>query len=140
MKSMRIVALLGMFAALLPAGCGWLAPPPDTAVLAGTWSVTAESTPNLNQLLLTFDENGNLDTIQYKVGDNVLVTVPSPLATTDVDGDDVTITAQFNESGLVFNGVLDPAGNVITGNLTTQIKSGDIIITVNNGAATMTRQ
>ncbi len=125
--------------AALLGGCPQPAPPPE-AVLQGTWLVTVAQNPDLKTLLVTFDENGNVTEVQYKLGDNALITVTSPTGVATVDGQNVVISATFNDNGLTFNGTLNGDNTVITGNLTTQIVVGGVIVTVNNGPATLTKQ
>jgi hypothetical protein len=138
-RGVKTIVLFVSVLAILPAAC-FNPAPPATAVLAGTWAVTSPSAGQLNQLLLTFDSNGNLQTISYQVSNNATITVPSPVGTTSVDGDNVTITSTFNNNGFVFEGVLNSEKTVINGTVTTQITSGDVVVTINRGAATLTKQ
>jgi hypothetical protein len=115
-------------------------PPPPEAVLAGTWAVTVENNPDLKLLLLTFDSNGNLQSIEYQVGSNAVITVPAPLGATNVDGNAVTISVSFNNNTLAFNGTLNDTQTVITGDITTLIVVGGLEISINNGPATLTKQ
>lgn len=120
------------------AGC--VPPPPAEAVLAGTWRVTAENAPDLNQLLITFDQNGNLQTVQYQLTGNAVITVPAPIGDTAVEGNEVTISATFNGNTFAFTGTLNEAQTVATGNVTTLIAVGSSIVSINNGPATLTKQ
>ncbi len=133
------VALSVVSLGSLLSGCGPPPPPPE-AVLQGTWAVTVENAPDLKELLVTFDENGNVTEVQYKLGDNATITVASPTGVATVDGSNVIISATFNDNGLTFNGTLNSDNTVITGNLTTQIAIGGLIVTINNGPATLTKQ
>lgn len=139
-RSMRAYAAAAtVLAGLLP-GCFQPVVPPTTAVLAGTWAVTVENTPELKQLLFTFDANGNLQTVQYQIAANATITVPSPFGVTSVENDAVTISMTFITNTLAFNGTLNDTRNVITGNLTTLISVGGAVVTINNGPATLTKQ
>ena len=124
---------------LLP-GCFQPVTPPASAVLAGTWAVTAENTPELKQLLFTFDANGNLQTVQYQIAANAIITVPSPFGETSVEDDAVTISMTFFTNTLAFNGTLNDAKNVITGDLTTRISVAGASVAIDHGPATLTRQ
>lgn len=115
-------------------------PPPAEAVLAGTWAVAVEAAPDLEQLTLTFDENGQLSSVVYKVSDNAEITVPSPTGTTSVSGKDVTIAGTFLGNSLEFEGTLNDTNTVITGTITTEITAGSAVITIDNGPATLTKQ
>ena len=120
-------------------GCGLFVTPPPEAVLAGTWDLIPEGATDLQQLQLTFDEDGVLTQITYQVTDSIMLTVPSPLSETDVAGSGVTITATFNGNGLVFTGQLQgTTPEEIDGNLTALISVGDVIVSIDYGAATMT--
>ncbi len=139
LKAKGRVLLLVVPVASLLAGC---APPgpPSGAVLEGTWEVTVEAVPDLEQLLLTFDAEGTLITVTYKLSDNAVIVVPSPVGTGSVDGNNVTITATFRGNGLEFTGTLNDADTVITGTLTTHIVVGSVVVVIDNGAATLTKQ
>jgi hypothetical protein len=138
-RGARAVVLSITVLAIVPAACVKPATP-ATSVLAGAWKVTTPSSPELTELLITFDSNGNLETVTYQLGNNATVTWQHPLGTTAVDGSDVTISATFNNNGLVFEGTLSSDNTVITGNVTTQITAGNAVVTINNGPATLTKQ
>jgi hypothetical protein len=138
-KTVGFFVLLVVPLASLLAGCA-PAPPPEEAVLEGTWAVSVQNNPDLQQLLLTFDANGKVTTVTYKLGDNAVITVPSPVGTGTVNGKDVTITAEFRGNGLEFDGTLNDANTIITGSLTTNIVLETIVITIDNGPATLTKQ
>jgi hypothetical protein len=118
---------------------GGCVPVPPEAVLAGTWSVTAEDSPDLKELVFTFDSNGNLSNVTYQVGSNASISVPAPESTTEVNGSSVTISSTFLNNSVVFEGTMNSTNTVITGTLTTQITVGGLIITIDNGAATLTK-
>ncbi len=126
--------------ALVAAGCPTTEPPAE-AVLAGTWEVsTTPEESDLTQLLLTFNQNGDLQTVTYQVSDNTVITVPSPLGNTNVEGQEVTISSTFLGNSLSFSGTLNETNDVIEGNITTTITVGGIVITIDNGEATLTKQ
>ena len=120
---------------LIP-GCGILA----TSPLAGSWVVTVDNAPDLKTLVLTFDRNGGIESIQYQVGPNAVITVPSPVGRTNVDGDSVVISATFNNNTLSFSGTFNETETLISGNLTTLISFGGTVVTIDNGPATLTKQ
>jgi hypothetical protein len=133
------LAVLAMPLTGLLAGC-FTPAPPAAAVLAGTWAVTVENAPDLKELLLTFDSSGNIQTVQYQIGSNAIITVPAPVGATSVENSTVSISVSFNTNTLAFNGTLDDANNVITGSLTTLIAVGDVTVTIDNGPTTLTKQ
>jgi hypothetical protein len=126
--------------AVLPIGCGGTFPPPAEAILAGTWALTTPSTVALTQLLLTFDGNGDLTTVTYEVGGGITITDSSPSSTTRVDGKSVTISTEFFGNTLAFEGTLNDTDTVIDGSFTTRIAMGSIVITIDNGPGTLTKQ
>ena len=134
------IALFVPVAALVN-GCASPSKPPE-AVLAGTWSLVPANatTPALSELLLTFDSNGNLTQTQYQVGSNAVVTTPIIGGDTTVNGSDVTISVGFLGNTLSFAGTLNSTNDLATGNLTTVITVGLSTVTIDNGAATMTKQ
>ena len=112
-------------------------PPPPESVLSGTWKFTVQNVPDLKQLLVTFDANGNLTTVQYQIGQNASISAPTPVSATNVDGTAITVSATFNRGNtLAFDGTLNSTNDVATGNLTTFIQVGGATIQLNNGAAT----
>ena len=121
-------------------GCNSFFPPPPEAILAGTWSLTTSSVPDLTEFLLIFDQNGHLTTVEYRIGSDLLITAPAPESSTTVDGTEVFISAIFFGNSLNFHGLLNDSNTVITGTLTTRIDAGIAIITINDGPATMTKQ
>lgn len=139
---LSIVALTVMIGV---AGC----PSPSTskAVLEGTWllSETNSPNPNLTQVLLTFDANGDLTTVTYVFNNATVTSTGAALtATTAVSGSTVTITSTFGSSGnssLDFTGTLNSTDTVITGTATfTVVVSNSTTITFPAGAATLTKQ
>lgn len=124
----------------LPAGCGTIFGPSPEALLSGTWSLTTPSTSDLTQLLLTFDQNGVLTTVVYKVVPGITIESNAPTGTTTVAGSNVTITADFIGGSLSFNGTLNAAQTVIDGTFTTTITVGTLIISIDSGPGTLTKQ
>ncbi len=125
-------------------GCGMIeivpSTPPPEAVLEGTWKLTTENDVGLTQTFFTFDARGQLDKVTYKVGQNTTVTDNSPTGHTTVLGNSVTIDSSFAGSGQVLKGTLDETKTVITGQTGTEIQFGNISISVDNGAITLTKQ
>jgi hypothetical protein len=124
----------------LPTGCGTIFGPSPETVLAGTWSLTTPSSTDLTQLLLTFNQNGALTTVVYKVGTGITITSNAPTGTTTVAGNNVTITADFIGGALSFNGTLNAAQTVIDGTFTTTITVGTLVISIDSGRGTLTKQ
>jgi hypothetical protein len=133
-----LAAVVISLAGLLVAGCPSPTPPPE-AILAGTWELTTEETTELEQTLLTFDANGNLDKVVYQIG-NITFTDNNPRGSTTVNGQTVTIDATFAGSGQIFNGTLNADNTVITGTSGTVIRFGNLTIDIDNGAVTLTKQ
>ncbi len=140
--SLKAVGRLLMLAAPLSAlAVSCISPQPSPeAVLEGTWVVTVENVPDLQQLELTFGASGILTTVTYQVANNAVIVVPSPAGSGSVSGDDVIITATFRGNGLEFQGTLNEANTIITGSLTTHIVLNSVVIVIDNGPATLTKQ
>lgn len=137
-RSKYLAMLVVPLAIVMLTGCPFIIT--TGAVLAGTWAVQAENAPDLNQLLLTFDANGNLTSITYQIGENAAVSA-TPVATTSVSGSLVSITAVFPINNSVnFSGTLNAENTVITGTLSTNITVGGLTVTLSNGPATLTKQ
>lgn len=121
-------------------GCVIETTPPPESVLAGTWQLTTPTSSTLTQTYLTFDTNGNLSKIVYKIGTSATVTDNSPWGVADVNGKSVTINSQFAGNGLILNGTLNDTNTVIQGTNGTEIRVGSLTITVDNGPVTLTKQ
>jgi hypothetical protein len=121
---------------VLVAGCG--TPHPE-AIMAGTWKLATTSDSGLGETLLTFNQNGKLTEINFKIG--VLTATYRDLSDrTIVNGDSLTIDSTFLGNGLLFNGILNSDQTVVVGKLTTQIKIPLLTITIDGGDATLTKQ
>jgi hypothetical protein len=70
----------------------------------------------------------------------ITVTDSSPSSTTRVDGKSVAISTEFFGNSLAFEGTLNDADTVIDGSFTTRILLGSILITIDNGPGTLTKQ
>jgi hypothetical protein len=108
-------------------------------VLEGTWAFTVDSTPNLNELLLTFNQNGQVTNVTYQVTGSAEISVNAPVGQATVNGKNVTVTSTFQGNSLTFNGTLNDDNTVAQGTITLQITVGAVTVTVNGGAATMTK-
>ncbi len=118
-------------------GCPSLLP---TAVVEGTWALTAQNAPNLNELLITFNSTGRVTHVTYQLAGGSVISVNAPVGTVTVSGKNVSVNTTFNGNSLTFNGTLNSANTVITGSITTHIVVGAVTVTINNGPATLTKQ
>ena len=138
MGSVCLVAA-GLGLLVVMPGCAWLVAPPPEAVLFGTWDLTPDATTDLEQLQLTFDGDGVLTLITYRVTDSIPLTVLGPPSQTIVDEYGVTVVTTFSGNGLVFTGQLQgTTPEQINGNLTALISVGSVVVSIDYGAATMT--
>lgn len=135
MHSKKCLLLLALPLLAFVAGC----PLPATAVLEGTWAFTVDSTPNLNELLLTFNQNGQVTNVTYQVTGSAEISVNAPVGQATVNGKNVSVTSTFQGNSLTFNGTLNDDNTVAQGTITLQITVGAVTVTVNGGAATMTK-
>jgi len=136
-----------LVAMLTIAGCDILFPPANPAeVLAGTWKAVFDEPGDLElfDIQLTFDSDGLLTTITATGPDGVTSSLAVADATTsEVDGDQVTITIPALGGTRVFEGTLSADQNSIDGSLSRdlelQLPSGDLGVTLPGGDLTLTR-
>lgn len=109
------------------------------AVLAGTWEYSTADMGQLIQLLLTFDANNNLIRVTHKVNGKATAVVESPSAMISVDGTDITISATFDDDGVIFTGELAADGLSMSGTAVVLIIRDDVTISIAGAASTFTR-
>jgi hypothetical protein len=135
-RSKVCVLLLTLPLLLFLTGCPFLFP---ASVLAGTWAFTVENAPDLNELLLTFNNTGRITKVTYQVTGGVEITVNNPSGTATVSGKNVTVQTTFNGNTLRFDGTLNSDDTVAQGTITLDIVVGGVTISIDGGAATMTK-
>ena len=136
------LAVIGMCA--LIAGCPFTVIPDNpAAVLEGTWSVTPEDPGDFAdwEFEATFDSQGDLTQLHAAGPEGETVTRNIDGTTTEVDGNDVTITVpNLTDTGVtVFEGTLSEDQNTMTGSTTEEIDLGDLEVVVPGGALTLER-
>ena len=140
---MRFLVLLGATALLAGVlGCPTPTPtPPAEAVLAGTWSLVPEQelVPALENWTLSFDADGNLSQISYKFAGVAQVTLNDPPGATNVTGNDAFISATIQGSGFQFSGPFNSDKTRIDGTLSSNLVVGGATVTVDRGAASLTK-
>jgi hypothetical protein len=133
-------------AAVMLGGCPSPTPtPPPEAVLAGTWTMTGDAVdPQISELQLTFDSNGDLTKISYVVDGLVRVTIDQASfinSDTSVSGSDVTIVANwFTVNNIVISGTLNASQDQITGSASYVFVAGGVTIEAPVGDVTLTKQ
>jgi hypothetical protein len=133
--------LLSLVAGLMLTNVGCPPPPPPAeAVLAGTWTLTtqASTNPDLTQVLLNFDDNGELVSVT-SIFLNAQATRTLTSTSTTVDGSNVAVSSTTAGFTLNFTGTLNAAGDVITGNASWALTIGNTTITAQAGPATLTK-
>jgi hypothetical protein len=114
------------------------APPPGNTV-AGTWEYFPDGSggpefTNLEQLLLTFDENNSPTRVIYKTTDNPTVIDNFPAGSASVTADAVTFQLTFLNGTGSFQGVLEADGTLV-GNITVIIRDYGTVVDIQNGPA-----
>lgn len=113
---------------------------PEGSVLEGVWQLDVEDDTNLGPTTLTFDSRGNLTQVSIQSSAAVTAVVTDPDADVTVSGSTVTIEVpRLLDGELTFVGTLNSDNTVVTGELTTSVTVGDLLILVDEGAATLTR-
>jgi hypothetical protein len=121
----------------LYSGCFVVSPSPEYA-LYGTWELTNDQSTDLTQTLLTFDTKGQLTSVSYTAL-GVTVTNDNITGTSNVSGNNVTISTTFGANSLNFVGVFNADKTVATGEGGTSATLGGFTISVDNGPVTLTK-
>jgi hypothetical protein len=130
------ILLLALPLVVFLSGCQFLFP---ASVLAGTWAFTVEAAPDLNELLITFNNFGQITNVTYQLAGGNEISVNSPSGTATVSGQNVTVSTTFQGNTLAFNGTLNSDDTVAQGTITLSIVVGGVTINIDGGAATMTK-
>lgn len=118
-------------------GCT-IPPAPPGAVLAGDWyGVTQDNV----SVVVTFSESGILVTIQATNAGDDSATLVVANATTEVDGNNFTITIPVGETTAVYEATLSADEQTLDGSVTSAIEvgDGDATIIVDAGELTLSR-
>lgn len=118
-------------------GCGIVGSP--EGVLAGNWLLTTTDNSNLPPTVLNFDSSGNLTKVTFTIN-NGNIEYATPNSTTLVSEKNVTVTVAFDAGSLSFVGTLNDDNTVATGNLTTSLTVGGLVINLVGSNATLTKQ
>jgi len=144
MKNWMITSFLAAMIAV--SGCNIFAPPDNpAAVLEGTWTLVFDEPGDLEgtDIELTFDANGELVEILATGPQGGTASLDVDAATTsEVDGDQVTITVPVAGGTRIFEGTLSADENTIDGSLSAELElpSGDLEVTLPGNDLTLTRQ
>lgn len=133
-----------LFLAAVPfAGCNILTPPANpAAVLEGQWQAVFDEPGDLEgfDVQLTFDADGALTTITATSPEGAVATFNVDNATTsEVDGNQVTITIPSAAGERIFEGTLSEDQNSIDGSLSQSIDFPNGNITLPGSDLTLTR-
>ncbi len=144
-KRERVRVLIGGALLLVAAtGCPFVIPPVPESVLQGTWELTGEVvSPDVTDFLITFDKDGQISRITYKFKSITTITIDSDSlrSSSNVNGDDVSITATWGGSTFFFEGTLNSAQNQIDGTTGYRlVVSESITVEIPTGPATLTKQ
>jgi len=130
-----VLWLAPIFLAALLAGCG----PRPESVLEGTWELTTDDDQGLIETLLTFNHWGRLSEITFR-NDMVSITNDVILRTkSTVVGNAVSLDTSVPGCSLIFRGTLNEDQTVIAGTVTMELQISLLNITIDKGAATLTR-
>ncbi len=119
-------------------------PPPPEAVLEGRWELTGDVvSDDISAFFVTFDGNGNIVRIDYRVGlVQVVIDEPGFIQTdSTVSGSSVSIVATwFSVNNLAFSGIANADFSRIDGNASYKLVIGSISVDVPAGTAALIRQ
>ncbi len=125
-------------------GCPVPQPPPAEAVLEGRWELTGDViSDDISAFFVTFDADGNISRIDYRVGLVQVTFDESGFIQTDstVNGSSVSIIATwFSVNNLAFSGIANADFSRIDGNASYRLIIGGISVDVPAGAAALIRQ
>lgn len=138
MTQLRVLSVLLVLPVAMIAGCPSLAN--EKEILAGTWELQTIAPGALGISTLEFSTAGNLTRVVVRPAEGVEVVDETPVASTSVLGDEVTISTNVLLIGtLTFTGTLNDDATVATGELTTNLNFGLFNINIDSGQATLTR-
>lgn len=126
-------------------GCNIFNPPVnEAAVLEGTWQADFEEPGDLEgfDVQLTFDSSGQLTEISAESPEGGTASLDvSDSTTTEVDGNQVTVSIPVAGGTRTFEGTLSDDENSIEGSLSQEIElpSGDLDVTLPGSNLTLTR-
>ena len=124
-------------------GCGLFCPEENpAAVLEGTWSVTPEDPGQFEGWEYEARFNGDGDMVELsgvRPEDGATASLSIDVATTQLDGVDVTITIPDLSGTRVFEGTLSDDQNTMTGSVTDEIDLGNIEASLPGGDLTFER-
>ncbi|RIK68517.1 MAG: hypothetical protein DCC65_02675 [Planctomycetota bacterium] len=128
---------MAVCAAISLSGCGSAPLPPPEAVLAGSWVLTSQDSGQ-NGKVFVFDSVGTLIEIRTTMGQTTFID-RNVHKVTWVSGQSAFIETR---DGLIIEGALNDADNILTGSMRTEL---DIIFTDDTlvtelGPATLTKQ
>ncbi len=131
-----------LVASVAISGCNIFAPAPNpAAVLEGTWQAEFAVPGDLEgyDVRLTFDSSGQLTEITATAPAGAVATFDGTGATTEVSGDQVTVTVPALVGTSVFEGTLSADENTIDGSLSQNIEFQNGSVTLPSGDLTLTR-
>ncbi len=143
-KRLTVLALI-VPVALLTALPGCLVPPPPPeAVLEGRWELTGEVVrDDVSAFFVTFDANGNIVRIDYRVGLVQVTFDESGFIQTDstVNGSSVSVIATwFSVNNLAFSGIANADFSRIDGNASYRLVIGSVSVDAPAGDAALIRR
>lgn len=119
-------------------------PPPPEAVLEGRWELTGDMmSDDVSAFFISFDANGNISRLDYRVGSARVVFDEPDFIQTDstVNGSSVSIIATwFGVNNLAFSGTANAGFSRIDGNASYRLVIGSVSVDVPAGDATLTRR
>lgn len=119
-------------------------PPPPEAVLEGRWELTGDmASDDISDFFITFDANGNISRLDYRVGlARVVFDEPTFIQTdSTVNESSVSIIATwFGVNNLAFSGTANADFSRIDGSASFRLVIGSVSIEVPAGEAALVRQ
>jgi len=127
----------------LIAGCRTTPPAEENpaAILEGLWSVTPEDPGEIEgvEYTATFDGDGQLLELRGIGPDGGVAILDTTDSTTELDGDQVTISVPVALGTRIFEGTLSEDENTIVGSITEEIDLGDLELVLPGGNLTFER-
>ena len=125
-------------------GCPAPMPPPAEAVLEGRWELIGDmANDDISAFFITFDANGNISRLDYRVGLAQVVFDEPGFIQTDstVNERAVSIVATwFGVNNLAFSGIANADFSRIDGNASFRLVLGGVSVDVPAGDAALIRQ
>ena len=94
----------------------------------------------LTRFILNFDLAGKVTRVTFEINDTGTLFDDSPTGSGDVDGQGVSVAANFEGNAFTFEGTFNSNKSLITGRITTLITVGTDVVSIDNADGQFVKQ